>query len=157
MRRTIASWRSSTWRTSRRPTHQPPAARQLGVEQARNIMNTARQDHRAYPIALPTLSDEAVVDIRNFIAHSRWQAGARADSVRPVGVDIRSGTAKWIVTDESRDWLIGELADEALKLVKVNERLQKFYLAAGLREIIDAKDAERSAAIDARDGRATKS
>ena len=32
-------------------------------------MNTARQDHRAYPIALPTLSDEAVVEIRNFIEH----------------------------------------------------------------------------------------
>ena len=32
-------------------------------------MNTARQDHCAYPIALPTLSDEAVVEIRNFLAH----------------------------------------------------------------------------------------
>ena len=32
-------------------------------------MNTARQDHRAYSIALPTLSNEAVVKIRNFIEH----------------------------------------------------------------------------------------
>ena len=32
-------------------------------------MNTARQDHRAYPIELPTLSNEAVVEIRNFLAH----------------------------------------------------------------------------------------
>jgi hypothetical protein len=32
-------------------------------------MNTDRQDPRAYPIALPTLSDEAVVQIRNFIEH----------------------------------------------------------------------------------------
>ena len=32
-------------------------------------MNTARQDHRAYPIALPTLGDEAVVQIRTFLEH----------------------------------------------------------------------------------------
>jgi len=33
------------------------------------IMNTNRQYPRAYPIALPALSDEAVVEIRNFIEH----------------------------------------------------------------------------------------
>ena len=32
-------------------------------------MNTDHQDHDAYPIALPKLSDEAVVQIRNFIEH----------------------------------------------------------------------------------------
>lgn len=32
-------------------------------------MNTDRQDHHVYPIALPTLSDETVVEIRNFIEH----------------------------------------------------------------------------------------
>ena len=32
-------------------------------------MNTDLQDSRAHPIALPTLSDEAVVEIRNFIEH----------------------------------------------------------------------------------------
>jgi len=32
-------------------------------------MNTDRQYPRAYPIALPALSDEAVVEIRNFIEH----------------------------------------------------------------------------------------
>ena len=32
-------------------------------------MNTDHQDPNAYPIALPTLSDEAVVQIRNFIEH----------------------------------------------------------------------------------------
>ena len=32
-------------------------------------MNTDLQDPHAYPIALPTLSDEAVVEIRNFIEH----------------------------------------------------------------------------------------
>ena len=32
-------------------------------------MNTDLQDPHAYPIALPTLSDEAVVQIRNFIEH----------------------------------------------------------------------------------------
>ena len=32
-------------------------------------MNTDRQYPYAYPIALPTLSDEAVVEIRNFIEH----------------------------------------------------------------------------------------
>ena len=32
-------------------------------------MNTDHQDPNAYPIALPTLSDEAVVEIRNFIEH----------------------------------------------------------------------------------------
>lgn len=32
-------------------------------------MNTDRQDPDVYPIALPTLSDEAVVEIRTFIEH----------------------------------------------------------------------------------------
>ena len=32
-------------------------------------MSTDRQDPHACPIALPTLSDEAVVQIRNFIEH----------------------------------------------------------------------------------------
>ena len=32
-------------------------------------MNTDRHDSCAYPIALPTLSDEAVVEIRTFIEH----------------------------------------------------------------------------------------
>ncbi len=32
-------------------------------------MNADRQDPHGYPIALPTLSDEAVVEIRNFIEH----------------------------------------------------------------------------------------
>ena len=32
-------------------------------------MNTDRQDPDTYPIALPTLSDEAVVEIRTFIEH----------------------------------------------------------------------------------------
>jgi hypothetical protein len=32
-------------------------------------MSTDRQDPDTYPIALPTLSDEAVVEIRNFIEH----------------------------------------------------------------------------------------
>ena len=32
-------------------------------------MNTDRQDPHAYPIALPTLSDEAAVEIRHFIEH----------------------------------------------------------------------------------------
>lgn len=33
------------------------------------IMNTDRQNPNAYPFALPTLSDEAVVEIRRFIEH----------------------------------------------------------------------------------------
>ena len=32
-------------------------------------MNTNRQDPHAYPIALPKLSDAAVVEIRHFIEH----------------------------------------------------------------------------------------
>ncbi len=32
-------------------------------------MNTDRQDPHAYPIALPMLSDDAVVEIRNFIEY----------------------------------------------------------------------------------------
>jgi hypothetical protein len=32
-------------------------------------MNTDHQDPNAYPIALPRLSDEAVVEIRTFIEH----------------------------------------------------------------------------------------
>ena len=32
-------------------------------------MNTDRQDPNAYPFAPPTLSDEAMVEIRHFIEH----------------------------------------------------------------------------------------
>jgi hypothetical protein len=32
-------------------------------------MSTDRQDPHAYPFAMPALSDEAVVEIRNFIEH----------------------------------------------------------------------------------------
>ncbi|MBE0548323.1 MAG: hypothetical protein IH627_11890 [Rubrivivax sp.] len=39
------------------------------MSNARYIMNTDRQDPHVYPIALPTLSDEAVVEIRTFIEH----------------------------------------------------------------------------------------
>ena len=50
-------------------TSTPRRAADLGVEQARNIMTpTARMSH-AHPIALPMLSDETVVEIRNFIEH----------------------------------------------------------------------------------------
>jgi hypothetical protein len=40
-------------------------------------MNTDLQDPHTHPIALPTLSDEAVVEIRNFIEYVLDQFDAR--------------------------------------------------------------------------------
>lgn len=82
--------------------------------------------------------------LRNQIAHCRWQKSERPGAIRAVGVDIRSGTAKWIVTEETRDWTAKELMEEALKLTSVNERLQKLHEEAGIQEIMERKDAERN-------------
>ena len=68
-RRGLASARRRAGHGLWQQARQPPVAPDLGVEQARSIMNTDLRDSRAHPIALPTLSDEAVVEIRNFIEH----------------------------------------------------------------------------------------
>ena len=83
--------------------------------------------------------------LRNQIAHCRWQDGSRPDSVRPIGVDIRSGHAKWRVTEGSRDWTLPELAKQAVDLAGINERTKTFHKTAGLTEIMERKDAERKA------------
>lgn len=87
--------------------------------------------------------------LRNQIAHCRWQDGSRPDSVRPIGVDIRSGHAKWIVTEGSRDWTLPELAKQAVDLAGINERTKTFHKTADLTEIMERKDAERKAIKEA--------
>ncbi|MFN3726646.1 MAG: hypothetical protein ACK4SZ_10110 [Allosphingosinicella sp.] len=95
--------------------------------------------------------------LRNQIAHNRWSRGSRPGSIIPVGIDIRSGRAIWIVKEDSRDWLAPELSEEADKIGKVNARLQRFHNETGIAEIIDRKDAERNSATDSSEGSDTKS
>jgi hypothetical protein len=87
--------------------------------------------------------------LRNQIAHCRWERGDREGAVRAVGLDIRSGTAKWIVSEGTRDWTAKELHHEALKLSDINARLQQLHADAGLHEIMAEKESDKSARIRA--------
>ena len=87
--------------------------------------------------------------IRNQIAHCRWTTGDRPGSVRAVGIDIRSGTAKWIVREDTRDWTAKELGQQSLELADINAALKKLHADAGIQEIMERKDEERKARKEA--------
>lgn len=83
--------------------------------------------------------------LRNQIAHNRWQKGERENTVRAVGLDIRAGKAKWIVTEDSPEWTVAELFEEAGKLAAINERLQRFHDEVGLYKVLEDADKRRDA------------
>ena len=89
----------------------------------------------------------AFANLRNAIAHRRWEGGERPDSIRPVGVDIRSGKAKMIGDVEDRDWLEIELLNEAQKLHDLNERAILFFHKSGLADATALRNKERLSAV----------
>lgn len=91
--------------------------------------------------------------LRNAVAHSRWRPGTRPGSFKPVGIDIRSDSAKLIGhSADERDWTADELQAEALKLRRLNNRLATYHRESGLTEAIDKKDEEIKASIEALSG-----
>jgi len=85
----------------------------------------------------------AFAGLRNAIAHRRWETGTRPDSIRPVGIDIRSGKPVMIGDTEDRDWIEAELLAEAQKLHELNQRAIAFYHDSGMADAIGARDKER--------------
>lgn len=61
--------------------------------------------------------------LRNDIGHYMWTVGNRPNSVKPLGMDIRSGHAKAVgVNDQERDWTLEELNAEAIRLQDLHRR-----------------------------------
>ncbi|MBW4331576.1 hypothetical protein KY084_11920 [Stakelama sp. CBK3Z-3] len=85
----------------------------------------------------------AFAGLRNAIAHRRWEAGTRPDSIRPVGVHIRSGKPVMIGDTEDRDWIEAELVAEAQKLYELNQRALAFYHGSGMADVVGARNKER--------------
>lgn len=71
--------------------------------------------------------------IRNTVGHSRWKEGRRPRSIKPVGISIRSGTAKLIGSnDDERDYTSAELMAEADRLRDLNRVLAFWHSSAGM-------------------------
>ena len=85
--------------------------------------------------------------LRNAIGHSRWIEGDRRESIKPLAVDIRSGSLKVSGRhDGNRDWTSQELTDEAMKINRLNQKLGKFMKEVGFEETLKAKN--RSSSVD---------
>lgn len=117
---------------------------------AKSATKLSKLDKDAQETFIQIVGDwSAFASLRNSIAHRRWEGGKRTGSIRPVGIDIRSGKAKMVGDTEDRDWLETELFAEADKLKALNERAKAFYFASGLADIIAQKDKERSEPTEA--------
>lgn len=82
--------------------------------------------------------------LRNTIAHSRWTDGERPGSIKPRGLDIRQGSAKFVGDcEQERSFSAGELHTALAQLDSVNERLKRFLKVSALDQIIEAKMAGR--------------
>ena len=82
--------------------------------------------------------------VRNLIAHTRWTEGARPGALKPRGVSIREGRARWLGGDpDEQDFTATELEQVAHELHKINERVKQFLVTSGLGPIIEAKIASR--------------
>lgn len=87
--------------------------------------------------------------LRNAIAHSRWTGGVRANSIKPMRVDIRSGSARFIGNnDEERDWTTDELTEEGRKLFNLNRRIVQFLKDTGIAADMERNDASIREPID---------
>lgn len=86
--------------------------------------------------------------LRNQIAHSRWTYGQRDGAIRPLGVDIRSGTPKFHGQNlDEKDWTADELLVKADELAALNTRIVQFLKDSGIESAMAANDAESSASI----------
>ena len=78
--------------------------------------------------------------LRNSIAHNRWTAGTRPDSIKPQTVKIREGRADWIGSSPAEaDFTPEEIEAKADELHHVNEGVKDFLQTSGLQAIIEAK------------------
>lgn len=83
--------------------------------------------------------------IRNHLAHSKWVAGTRPRSYKPIYVTTRDGKAKFIGTSTSEpDYTSAELIKQARKLAALLNDLLVFKVQSGYNEIIERNmDRER--------------
>ena len=82
----------------------------------------------------------ALAGLRNNIAHSRWTHGDRPGSIKPRGVSIGKGHARFIGDDGGEtSYTAEQLIDAVCKLDVVNERLKEFLKTSGLERIIASK------------------
>lgn len=80
--------------------------------------------------------------LRNAIGHSRWTKGKRRGSIKPLGIDIRSGSVRLVGKEpDERDWTAKELKAEGQKLRAINQRLVQFMRDNGIIEAMARKDA----------------
>lgn len=71
--------------------------------------------------------------LRNHVAHSLWKAGARAESIKPLGADARGGNARFLGLDANeKDWLIEELVDVANELGRNYDRFVDYLESVSL-------------------------
>jgi hypothetical protein len=92
--------------------------------------------------------------LRNNIAHRRWTPGRRPGSIKPVAIDIRSGSAKMIgIRDDERDWTTDELFNDANRLHWIGEELYELVRKA-FPDIADTMESSNSE-MDSSDGNST--
>lgn len=77
-------------------------------------------------------------DLRIRVAHHRWRAGDRADSVKPVFWEVRKGRPELIghLEDET-DWTLEDLVGAANELAQVKDDINDFLTRSGLHAIIE--------------------
>lgn len=91
--------------------------------------------------------------LRNSIAHSRWTDGDRPGSIKPRGVYIREGHARFSGDDsDEKSYTARELNAVLTQLDSTNERLKRFLKKSGLEQIIEAKMADDNASMSGASG-----
>jgi hypothetical protein len=78
--------------------------------------------------------------LRNHIAHSQWRPGARAGSIKPIGLDIKLERAR-LFGDKSEevDYTAKEIMEVAKNIEKLQLRIAKFCKKYGLYDNIRDK------------------
>jgi hypothetical protein len=89
--------------------------------------------------------------LRNLIAHSRWTNAERPGAVKPLGVSIREGKAKWLgmphIDDGSEGYTSDEIDASAQDLAAISERLRTFILSTGISPTMEKATDEISASM----------
>lgn len=76
--------------------------------------------------------------LRNHVAHSLWKPGLRPTSIKPIGVNPRSGKARILgVMDDEKEWTLEEIWNEGHQLEVLHKELFDFFERTGLKASID--------------------
>lgn len=71
--------------------------------------------------------------LRNHIAHSRWTAGNRPKSIKPISLSIRGGTATMLgVNSEEKDYTDKEMINIAHELIRNRNQFATYLISNGL-------------------------